>query len=217
MDRSRSKPLIVIVLAAAVGAALVAGAVAWMFGPQPLGEDESLEVLGEVPAFELLSHREEPVTRDDLLGKVWVAEFIFTSCGGICPVMVQNLVALDEALADAAGREDLRLVSFTVDPGHDRPDALRAFAERHGAEGEHWLFLTTPEPQRDEREPIWRLSREGFMLGVSEAPHDPVMPISHSGQFVLVDRDGRIRAYHSGTSAAEREQLVADVKRLLRE
>lgn len=210
MGGSRTKAVMAIVLVAAVGGALVTAAVAWVDGAGRASAGEPLPVLGEVPAFELTSQDERRVTREDLRGQVWVAEFMFTSCAGICPMMMRNMQAVHASVKDEPGAEALRLVSITVDPEHDTPEVLRAYAADHGAEGEPWLFLTS-----DQRDAIWRLSEQGFMLGVQEAPENPLMPINHSGRFVLVDREGRIRGYYSGTTPEGRDALVADLKRLL--
>ena len=173
---------------------------------------EPLPEYGEVPAFALTDQHGESVTLDDLRGKVWVAEFIFTRCQAICPIMVHNMRVVRDALADRPDADDLRFVSITVDPDHDTPEVLREYAELHDADHHDWLFLTA-----EQREPIWRLSEEGFMLGVSETPENPQMPISHGSQFALVDRAGHIRGYYSGTIAEERDELIEDIPQLLRE
>lgn len=211
MQWNAKKAIGVIVLAAMVGSVLATVGLALLIGPRPMAEP--LPEYGRVPAFALIDQHEQPVTREDLLGHVWVAEFIFTRCGAICPIMVQNMkVVRDELEARFPGADDVRFVSITVDPEHDTPEVLRAYAERQGADSENWLFLTAAQ-----REPIWRLSEEGFKLGVSETPDDPFMPISHGSKFVLVDRDAQIRGYYTGTTTEGREELMVDLRQLLRE
>jgi protein SCO1/2 len=90
-----------------------------------------------VPDFDLVERSNRKVTRQELTGKVWVADFIFTTCGGICPVMTSNMRKLQDKLF-----ADIRLVSFTVDPTHDTPEVLTEYANRYGANKDRWLFLT---------------------------------------------------------------------------
>ena len=170
-----------------------------------------LPVLYDLPAFELTNQNEEPFGSADLKGKVYVTDFMFTRCNGICPMLSKNMQAVQEALKNEPGWEDVRLVSISVDAGHDTPAVLREYARRYGAEPGHWTFLTGP------REKVWPLASEGFKLVVGEAPGNEVMPFNHSPKFVLVDRQGRVRAYHNGTSAEGREALIEDVRRLLKE
>ncbi|GMU24405.1 MAG: hypothetical protein AMXMBFR13_44790 [Phycisphaerae bacterium] len=173
---------------------------------------ESLPVMYGLPEFSLTARRGRPVTLDTLVGKVWIADFVFTSCAGPCPLMTTKMAGLQADLADAG---DLRLVTITVDPVNDTPQRLQEYAQRYRAHKEKWLFLTGG------REDIYRLSTEGFKLAaiVDEegVAADPDHPILHSTRFVLVDRQGRIRGYYDGMSAESVEQLKADARRLLEE
>jgi protein SCO1/2 len=162
----------------------------------------AIPVFGPAPAFVLTNSFGKAVSREDLLGRVWVVDFFFTTCPGICPVLSTNLAAAQAALPDGA---DVRLISITVNPDCDTPDVLNAYAARYGADADRWFFLTGPP------EEIARLSREGFRLGSLE------QPVFHSGRFVLVDRRARIRAYYDGTDARAVPALVRDIRRLLRE
>lgn len=166
---------------------------------------EGPPVLAEVPEFELVNRDGRAISRDDLLGRPWIADFIFTRCMVSCPMMTTRMVELDERLPDGAAR----LVSVSVDPEHDTPEVLAAFAERWGASDE-WLFLT------GDREAIYRLARDGFMLAVeppqSEEEARSPEPISHSTRFVLVDARGRIRGYYAGMSGEDHERLLFDLE-----
>lgn len=202
------KAVAVIVLLAGAGAVVATVGVGLIIGPEPRAEP--LDEYGSVPEFELIDQHRRTVTRDDLLGRVWVAEFIFTRCAAICPIMIHHTKAVRDELASRSG--EISFVSISVDPEHDTPEVLRQYARVHDADADNWMFLTA-----EQREPIWRLSEEGFMLGVSEAPENPYMPINHGSKRVLVDRDARIRGYYSGTTTEGRQELVADIIRLLRE
>ncbi len=170
-------------------------------------------VFGTVPDFAFTDRRGRTVRRADLLGKVWVADFIFTNCSGTCPVMTMRMKGLLEALKDLPG---VALVSFSVDPDRDTPEVLDEYAAGHGADDERWYFLT------GDRAAVYRLSREGFRLAVGEVPPEELRPgdeaIMHSDRFGLVDRRGRIRGLYRGAgpdSEAAVRQLAEDIRKLL--
>lgn len=196
---------------------LVALAVAFVlhrFGRPPA---EPLPVLGTIPDFTLTDQAGRTVGREDLLGAPWVADLVFTRCVLVCPLMSTKMAALDRDLphaGGAAGGPAARLVSISVDPEHDQPEVLAAFAERYRA-SDRWLFLT------GDRDDIYRLAGEGMHLGFD--PNPPLVPIEvgddiyHSTRFVLVDGFGRVRGYYDSGSAEELEVLRGDVARLLDE
>jgi protein SCO1/2 len=108
----------------------------------------------------------------------------------------------------AALPADLRLVSFTVDPNRDTSKVLAAYAAEHGATRERWLFLT------GDKQMLYDICIKGFKLPVEDDPGTPLEPITHSTRFVLVDKQGQIRGYYSGTEDQEMNRLVADAKRV---
>jgi len=173
----------------------------------------ALPVLGTLPNFTFTERSGRTVSSADLRGRVWVADFIFTNCPGICPILTQHMTRLDKALV-ALGAEDVRLVSFTVDPKRDTPEALRDYASRFGADPDRWLFLTGP------RDALYQLIKDGFRLAVaerSEAEADSGELITHSDRFVLVDEQGRIRAYHRIEEPGALLRLVGDLSKLAEE
>jgi protein SCO1/2 len=163
-----------------------------------------LPVLGEVPAFTLTERSGRTVRAEDLTGRVWVADFVFTRCPDFCPALTARMAALQARLPP--GPDAVRLVSFSVDPVHDTPEVLRGYANRARA-GEHWLFLTGP------REALATLLRDGFKVAFAEGG-PPSAPITHSDRFVLVDRRLRIRGYYHGTDSADLARLVEDAEGL---
>ena len=214
-------------------------------GLSGLDSGEMLRPLAEVPDFVLRERSGQPVTKADLLGKVWIVNFIFTQCVEECPLATSRMARLQEAFTAEA---DVRLVSITVDPEHDTPEVLREYAKSFGAHPQRWLFLT------GEKERIYRLAREGFRLGVfeaSEADSSATMPpgrgvwkaargigrvftpamalahhdslqgtkqaIQHSARFVLVDRQGQIRQYYKSEDDDALRRLPHHVKLLLQE
>jgi protein SCO1/2 len=165
-------------------------------------------VLGSVPEFSLTEANGTALRRADLLGKVWVASFIFTRCGEACPLMMQHEARLQPELPL---RDDLRLVSFSVDPDWDTPKVLTEYAHTFGADQSRWLFLTGDKKQ------VYHLASDGFHL--SAQPADPVreMPILHSTKLVLVDRGGAIRGYYDSSDPVEMQKLIRDVRQVLAE
>jgi cytochrome oxidase Cu insertion factor (SCO1/SenC/PrrC family) len=162
---------------------------------------------GAVPEFRLTERSGRTVSAADLKGKVWVADFIFTRCMGPCPRLSRAMAGLQSSLAAAP---DARLVSITVDPSHDTPAALAAYAERFEADKERWLFLTgDPAAVRD-------LVLGGFKAAMQDNPSaGPGEAVTHSLGMALVDKDGRIRGYFDGSDPAALERLAKRAKALL--
>lgn len=171
----------------------------------------SLPVLRRVLPFSLIDSSGKTVTREDLKGKVWVADFIYTSCPGPCPAETLRMKEIQELVANLP---DVRLVSFSVDPGTDTPDVLRRYAEDHGADPSKWLFLTGTVKE------IWLLASESFAFAVGENPPNRPAdegPVFHSTQFALVDQEGRIRAYYDGLQSATPARVAQDIRELVGE
>jgi protein SCO1 len=161
-----------------------------------------------VKDFALTERSGRTVRLDDLKGKVWVANFLFTRCTGVCPQVSGTLARLQSELA---GKDDVLLVSFSVDPEHDTPEVLRAHAERYGADADRWLFLTG---KRDE---VYPLIRESFLLAVEQnegTARTPGNEVTHSPRLALVDRRGHVRGYFDGRLVDEEGRRVDDLPRL---
>ena len=167
---------------------------------------EPLPVLYAVPDVSLVADDGNPLGTADLRGSVVVYSFIFTRCGATCPMMTRAMKKLTTRFDDEA---PIRFVSVSVDPAHDTPEVLRAYAANH-REDDRWVFLT------GEREDVIGLSIDGFKLAAGEAGQG-LEPILHSTKFILVDREGQIRAYYDGGDPEELETLERDANRLLRE
>jgi protein SCO1 len=225
----------------ALGLLAAGGAGAWAIrGDAPLeflrfwerpGQDgaalEALGLYGEVPDFTLMDRSGRTVARADLLGHVWLANFVYTQCTETCPLQSAVVARLQREF----GQPELRFVSITVDPERDTSAALAHYAERYGADPVRWLFLT------GDKRAIYRLATDGFRLGVVD-PDDPkpsaglwpwIAPrvawaahgskglVIHSQRLVLVDRRARIRAYHLPDDEASLGRLRANLRTLLRE
>ncbi|MGA7161214.1 MAG: SCO family protein [Bacteroidota bacterium] len=168
----------------------------------------SLPRLGIVPDFTLTERSGAKVPLSDLKGKAWIADFIFTNCGGNCPIMSSTMANFQEQLKTA---NNVLLVSISVDPERDTPETLRDYADLYKASPSRWLFLT------GEKDKIDYLTRQGFHLAVASDSGSTLEPIIHSTMFVLVDREGVIRGYYDSTDEKALGQIVADVRTLATE
>jgi|SRR6267378_2893212 len=163
-----------------------------------------LPSFGAVPEFRLTSQDGVALSRESLLGKVTIADFIFTECAGACPLMSAKMKELQETF-----RLDprTRLFSFSVDPETDTPDVLRQYARQYDAVPGKWFFLT------GERKAIDRLTREGFHLATGV---DADSAIIHSQKFVLIDHHATIRGYYDSDDSDAVNNLVRDARILSR-
>lgn len=161
----------------------------------------ALPVYGQVGEFSLLDHKGNAFGLNELEGKVWVADFIFTTCSGICPTMSKAMSGLNQAFSR---NPQVRMVSITVNPENDTPEVMELYAKKYKAQGEGWIFLT------GERDAIQKLALESFKMG------DMKEIVFHSALFALVDEEGRIRGYYDGTDPQRVAQLHKDLPRLLK-
>ena len=160
-----------------------------------------------VPDFSLTERSGQPITRADLLGKVWIADFVFTRCSGPCPTLSARMQALQTALADAPG---VLLVTFTLDPVNDTAVVLSDYAKRFHADSRRWLFVTG-----DKEEVVQKFVIEGLKQTVIPPKGDD--PLIHSQYLVIVDATGRIRAAHDGLDVTTKPLVLRDVRKLLLE
>lgn len=165
-----------------------------------------LERFARVPEFQFTAQDGTPVTNEDLKGKIWVANFIFTRCQGPCPVMTSRMAELNQSLGTKA--KEIGLLSFSVDPEYDTPEVLRAYAEKVGASPARWKFLTGPKEKMEE------VVMKGFLQPLSR---DPEGQPTHSTRFVLVDQEGWMRGYQDGNDPEVVQKLLMDIGDILRE
>ena len=164
-------------------------------------------VYQKIPHFVLLNQDSVPFDSQQLAGKVHVADFMFTSCPGICPVMTSQMQRLQEMTKDFP---PFQMLSFTVDPDRDTPSKLKAYAKEHRADLKRWTFLTGP------MDSIYKVGIKGYYLGMQKDSTEPGGYL-HSGRFVLVDGKGLIRGYYDGTNVNDVNRLRDDLAVLLKE
>ncbi len=144
--------------------------------------------IARVPEFELRDQNAHTMRRESWKGSVWIANFMFTSCKDICPLLTSKMSALRTRLAPERGK--VRFVSFSVDPEHDTPAALKHYARAHDADQPDWRFLTGP------LDSVKQVVVGGFKQAVQAAPPGAGQTILHGSHFVLVDRALYIRGYY---------------------
>jgi protein SCO1/2 len=154
-----------------------------------------LPVLGEIPSFQLIDQSGRTFDRSALDGHVWVADFIFTNCESSCPRMSSKM-----HLVQGATGPGVKLVSFSVDPARDTPQALQEYGKKYSADAARWTFLTGDEKVLD------MLDHDAFKLGN--------LNMDHSTRFVLIDKKGRVRGYYGLFDGDPVAKLAKDAARL---
>lgn len=161
-----------------------------------------LPVLGHVSNFELTAATDKRFRSGQMAGKIWVADFIFTSCEGICPVMSVSMAELQHTFE---GDARVEFVSISVDPETDTTEVLSEYGARYGADPQRWHFLT------GDIDYIHSLATKTFKIGSLDNP------LIHSSRFVLVDGAGQIRGYYIGTDSEDVARLAGDISELAAE
>jgi len=172
--------------------------------------EEKLPILGTnghmIGGFTFTNQEGKTITNKDVEGKVYVAEYFFTTCTGICPKMNANMVKVYAAYKN---EPRFRILSHTVDPETDSIPVLKQYAEEHGADPSNWWFLTGTKKE------LYKLARAGYLVddGTNAGDEDFV----HTQWFALVDGEGRVRGLYEGTKPKDVQKLITDIGRLLKE
>lgn len=194
------------VIAFLAAAGLIGLAYVSLKSTRPPTLPSNLDKIAEVPYFRLTDQTGQTISLDDLKGKIWAANFIFTRCKGPCPITVMRMQELNNKLERTRG--NVQLVTFSVDPEYDTPSILKAFSEQQGANHATWKFLTgTPDA-------IQNIVIKGLLQPIAKEPNGTP---AHSTRIVLVDRQGWLRGYHDGLDPEAVQKLMVDIGELLRE
>ena len=165
----------------------------------------------QIGDFKFQNQNKKTITQKEINGKVFVAEYFFTTCQSICPLMNKQMQRIQE---EFKGNENLKILSFTVDPAIDNTDALEKYAKEMNAIEGQWHFLT------GQKEALYSLARKSFfILKPAEAQNlgDAGSDFIHTNNFVLVDQKKRIRGYYDGTNEEEVSNLILDISILLKD
>jgi protein SCO1/2 len=172
--------------------------------PAPSSENQTLPILWDAPKFLLTDQRGKPVDKGALAGHVWIADFIFTRCTTVCPLITAKMALLQRRITN----QSVRFVSFSVDPEHDTEAALAKYAKDWRPASENrWLLLRTEDKSLDQLV-------KGMHVAL-EKTNDQVNPIVHTAMFFLVDGQGSVRGVYDSGDDGKLERLVKDTNRLL--
>lgn len=143
----------------------------------------------------------------NMKGKIWVADFFFTSCPSICPKMTTQMKRLNEDLSDLS--KEIQFMSFSINPKMDQPSRLRAYIQKHKIKAKNWYFFTGDEEKTHD------LGINHFQIFAGEDPAS-AGGYAHSPAFVLVDREGYVRGVYVGTDPKEVDRMAKDIRLLLK-
>ncbi|WP_343747126.1 SCO family protein [Fluviicola sp.] len=168
---------------------------------------ESIDtVYPTIPAFKYLNQDSVMISSKSMKGKVWIANFFFTSCPSICPPMISQMKRLNLLTQDIA--PEVQFMSFSIDPKTDQPHVLRTYIKNNGIQTKNWYFFTGNEAKTH------ALGVKHFMV---HADKDPMAAggFAHSDGMVLVDREGYVRGVYRGTQTEDVNRLNTDLRKLL--
>ena len=155
--------------------------------------------------FSLLNQNGNNVTQEDYKNKIYVADFFFTTCPDICPIMTGNMLYLQENLKDT----NVMLASFSVTPKIDTVEVLKEYSTLKGVDDSRWNLMTGDKKQ------IYDLARKSYLVAKA-IPDGKNHGMIHTENFVLVDRDKRIRGYYDGTNIEDMNKLLDDIQILIK-
>jgi len=158
--------------------------------------------------FQFVNQDSVVVTNETFKGKIYVTDFFFTTCRTICPIMKTQMARVNNAVKDMP---DVLIVSHSIDPEYDTVGLLHDFAERLGAKSDKWYFLTG-QP----RDYVFNIAQTSYFSTAMEDKTEPDGFI-HSGAFLLIDKEGRIRGKYDGTVEEDVNRLLSDINRLRNE
>jgi protein SCO1 len=160
-----------------------------------------------IPDYSFVNQDSAVVTPQTFEGKIYVSDFFFTSCPTICPIMKTQMLRVYEHIAEMP---DVLILSHSIDPEYDTVALLYDFAERLGMSSAKWHFVT------GEKEKIFEVGQKGYMVTAQEDSSEPGGYL-HSGAFVLVDKQRRVRGFYDGTKEDQVDRLIRDIDKLRRE
>jgi protein SCO1/2 len=160
-----------------------------------------------IPAFKFLNQDSSVVTNKDFDGAIYVADFFFTSCPSICPIMHRNLLKVYHKYLN---NPEVKLASHTIDAKYDSPSRLKAYANKLGVKGTQWEFIW------GSKEDIYAIAERNYLVSVRQDKNGPGGYI-HGGYLMLIDKNKRLRGAYDGTSDVDVKKLLGDMDILLAE
>lgn len=176
--------------------------------PLPIFGERNIEgkdtIYHKIAHFEFVDQDSAIITNDTFNGKIYIADFFFTSCRTICPIMKTQLLRVYDTLRNT---QDVLILSHTIDPEYDTVALLHDFAERLGVESKKWHFVT------GSKDSIYKIAQTSYFATAMEDRTEPDGFI-HSGAFLLIDKAGHIRGKYDGTKEEDVNRLIGDIERL---
>lgn len=161
-----------------------------------------------IPAFSFLNQDSAIVTNKDFDGKIYVADFFFTSCPSICPIMHRNLLKVYEKYK---GNQEVKFLSHSIDAKYDLPHVLKKYATKLGVEGTQWEFV------HGSQDSVYTIAEKNYLVAVGTDPNKKTGGFVHQGWFILVDKEKRLRGAYDGTNEDSVKQMMTDMQTLLDE
>jgi len=170
-------------------------------------DDNQDTVYHSIADFAFINQVGDTIRKEDMAGKIYVADFFFTTCPTICPVMKKEMLRVYEQFK---GEPNFRILSHSIDPTHDTQAVLKDYAEKLGVpDATTWNFLT------GDQEKIFEIGQTSYLTTTMADDMEPG-GFLHSGAFLLVDQQGRIRGVYDGTKTEQVDRLLADIPKLLK-
>ena len=170
-------------------------------------DDNQDTVYHSIADFAFVNQVGDTIRKEDMVGKIYVADFFFTTCPTICPVMKKEMLRVYEQFK---GDPNFRILSHSIDPSHDTQAVLKDYAEKLGVpDAATWNFLT------GDQEKIFEIGQTSYLTTTMADDMEPG-GFLHSGAFLLVDQQGRIRGVYDGTTTDQVDRLLADILKLLK-
>jgi protein SCO1/2 len=171
------------------------------------GKEVTDTVYQTIPNFKFVNQYGDSITNKSLNGYVYVADFFFTTCPSICPIMHRNMLNVYKEYKNVS---DFKIISHSIDPKHDSVAVLKKYADKLGIKGNSWWLL------QGKKEETYQLGEKSYLVSVKEDSGTPGGYV-HQGWFVLVDKQKRVRGYYDGTDEKQITKLIGDIKILLAE
>ncbi len=171
------------------------------------GKEVADTIYPKVPEFQYLNQDSVMISSKSMKGKIWIADFFFTSCPTICPPMTSQMKRLNIMTKDL--EKYLQFMSFTIDPETDSPSQFRTYIKEHGIMASNWQFFTGDEIA------TYELAHDFFHVG-AERNEDAEGGFEHNDTFVLIDQEGYVRGLYRGSETKEVDRLEKDIRKLLK-
>jgi protein SCO1/2 len=166
------------------------------------GKQVTDTVYQTIPDFKFVNQYGDSITQKSLKGDIYVADFFFTTCPSICPIMHRNMLTVYNEFKNVP---DFKIISHTIDPKHDSVAVMKKYADKLGISGNSWWLL------QGNKEQTYDLGQKDYLVAVKQDDGTPGGYV-HQGWFVLVDKQKRIRGYYDGTDEKQVAKMIGDIK-----